>query len=109
VRHAYDALAERFSTRLPTSTEEKVALLVDDDEPTVFEEAPAVAPVDTGLSKIVALDDVTMERAALDDEGTPIEGVAAPPGPVTVETSFVAGEIDVPARTPDPDTGSARR
>jgi glycosyltransferase involved in cell wall biosynthesis len=41
--------------------------------------------------------------ADADEDGTPIEGVRVPPGPlVSSETPFVAGEIDVPTPPPQP-------
>ena len=51
--------------------------------------------------RAIEVDDV--ESELLIEEGTPIEGVVAiaPPLPV-VETSFVAGEIDVPTPPPSP-------
>lgn len=40
------------------------------------------------------------EAAGAQDDGTPVEGVAATP-PLTSENAFVAGEIDVPTPPPD--------
>jgi hypothetical protein len=43
------------------------------------------------------------EADAAHDDGTPVEGVAAPAvtAPLTSENAFVAGEIDVPTPPPD--------
>lgn len=184
LRSAYQALTERFVVPLLDAGPDeapKIELLADDDfEATVFEEAPAAAPVDTAVNKLHPLEealqslaegdgtgttssesviapppprehDETMERAPiaqprdasgwtvsalvppplppghdewvvtnvaravrvievedvdgelLIEDGTPIEGVVAiaPPLPM-VETSFVAGEIDVPTPAPAP-------
>ena len=78
IRHAYDALGERFVVRGATHTDDvpKVELLSDDEfEATVFEEAAAVAPVDTGLSKLAALD----EALASLDHTSSASVPAAPP------------------------------
>jgi hypothetical protein len=52
--------------------------------------------------RVIEADDV--EAELLIEDGTPIEGVVAvaPPLPM-VETSFVAGEIDVPTPAPVPE------
>jgi glycosyltransferase involved in cell wall biosynthesis len=51
--------------------------------------------------RVLDAEDEDVEMEMLVEEGTPVEGVvaAAPPLPI-VETSFVAGEIDVPTPTP---------
>ena len=53
--------------------------------------------------RVLEADEVEAELELLIEEGTPIEGVVAvaPPLPM-VETSFVAGEIDVPTPPPPP-------
>lgn len=84
VRKAYGILAERFADQLGAVDDDespKVEMLADDDfEATVFEEAPAPPPADTGLSKLVPIDEALV---ALDDGtgSTSSESPIAPPPP----------------------------
>lgn len=83
LRAAYNVLADRFeieSDAAPEDEAPKVEMLADDDfEATVFEEAPAVPPVDTAVHQLEPLDDAL---ASLDSTGsTSSESVIAPPLP----------------------------
>jgi len=77
IRNAYEMLSEKLGGFTEDADDEspKVEMLSDDDfEATVFEEAPAVAPVDTALNRM---------EIEVDDAGghTSSEQIAAPPSP----------------------------
>jgi glycosyltransferase involved in cell wall biosynthesis len=83
LRAAYNLLIDRFEieTEPPADDEApKVELLADDDfEATVFEEAPVVPAIDTGLEKLEPLDEAL---ASLEASGnTSSVSVVAPPPP----------------------------
>jgi len=130
--------------REPDETMERAPVLAAPRDSSVWTVSPLAAPplppgqddwVVTNVAqavRVIEVDDVESEM--LIEEGTPIEGVVAvaPPLPM-VETTFVAGEIDVPTPPslerdhdtpsveftaasailgqpdPDPDTGSGSR
>ena len=67
-------------------------------ESVVTTQAQADDWIVTNVSEAVRADDMD----AGTEEGTPIEGIAPPPHPpISSESSFVAGEIDVPTPAPD--------
>lgn len=128
IRAAYGVLADRFELESEAPEVEepaKLEMLADDEfEATVFEEAPLVPPLDTGLNKIEPLDDAlaslestgsTSNQIAPRDDGSwTSSSLAAPPAPaddwvvtnVAAAVRGLAGAATAADRDPDPDPDS---